>query len=121
MDIDSYQSGVMGWPWDNPEGYAAGSNLLAAGKLAGHLLIIHGTSDVNASFSGTMKMVDALIRAGKPVDLLVIPEMDHARCFNNPVNRGRRSFGRYLEGAIARYLVEHLAPEGVDYREIPLE
>jgi len=121
MDIDPGQSGVMGWPWDNPEGYAAGSNLLAAGKLAGHLLIIHGTSDVNASFSGTMKMVDALIRAGKPVDLLVIPEMDHARCFNNAVDRSRKSFRRYLDGAIARYLVEHLAPEGVDYREIPLE
>jgi len=116
-----FHSFVMGWPWDNPEGYAAGSNLLVTGKLSGHLLIIHGTSDVNVPFSNTMKMVDALIRAGKPVDLLLIPEMDHSRGFNNAVPMGNRSLRHYVNGATARYLVEHLAPEGVDYREIPLD
>jgi hypothetical protein len=68
-----------------------------------------------------MKMVDALIRAGKPVDLLAIPEMDHSRGFNNAEPSGTTSLARYLDGATARYLVEHLAPEGVDYRDIPLQ
>ena len=121
MDTGTFQSCTMGWPWDNPEGYAAGSNLLAAGKLAGHLLIIHGTSDVNVPFSATMKMVDALIRAGKPVDLLVIPEMDHARGFNNTVPMGAMSLRRYVNGATARYFVEHLKPENINYRDIPLQ
>lgn len=121
MDGDTFTSCIMGWPWDNPEGYAAGSNLLAAGKLEGNLLIIHGTSDVNVPFSASMKMVDALIRAGKPVDLLVIPEMDHWRGFNNTLPMGAMSLRRYVNGATARYLVEHLAPEGIDYQEIPLQ
>jgi len=121
MDMDYYQSGIMGWPWENPEGYAKGSNLLAASNLSGHLLIIHGTSDINVPFSCTMKMVDALIRSGKPVDLLVIPEMDHYRGFNNTLPRGTTSLRYYLRGATARYLVEHLKPEGIDYREIPLQ
>ncbi len=121
MDTGTFLSCVMGWPWDNPEGYAAGSNLLAAGKLAGHLLIIHGTSDVNVPFSATMKMVDALIRAGKPVDLLVIPEMDHARGLNNTVPMGAMSLRRYVNGATARYFVEHLKPESIKYRDIPLQ
>lgn len=121
MDTGTFVSWVMGWPWDNPEGYAAGSNLLVAGKLSGHLLIIHGTSDVNVPFSNTMKMVDALFRAGKPVDLLLIPEMDHSRGFNNAVPMGNRSLRHYVNGATARYLVEHLAPEGIDYQEIPLQ
>jgi hypothetical protein len=68
-----------------------------------------------------MKMVDALIRAGKPVDLLLIPEMDHSRGFNNAVPMGNRSLRHYVNGATARYLVEHLAPEGIDYQEIPLQ
>jgi len=121
MDMGTFESQIMGWPWDNPEGYAAGSNLLAAGRLEGHLLMIHGTSDVNAPFATTMKMVDALIRAGKPVDLLAIPEMDHARGFNNAEPTGPTSLGRYLAGATARYLVEHLRPDGIDYRDIPLQ
>jgi len=121
MDMGTFESGIMGWPWDNPEGYAVGSNPLAADGLEGHLLMIHGTSDVNAPFATTMKMVDALIRAGKPVDLMVIPEMDHSRGFNNAVPTGLTSLAHYLDGATARYLVEHLAPVGVDYRDIPLQ
>jgi hypothetical protein len=83
--------------------------------------MIHGTSDVNAPFATTMKMVDALIRAGKPVDVMAIPEMDHAGGFNNTVPSGVTSLSQYLNGATARYLVEHLKPEGVDYRDIPLQ
>ena len=57
----------MGLPEDRPEAFEYGSSLRLADQLEGDLLLIHGTSDVNATFSATMKMVDALNRAGKPL------------------------------------------------------
>lgn len=67
----------MGLPTLNPTGYAAGSNLALAGRLAGPLRIMHGTGDVNAPLSTSMRLVDALIRANKPVELLAMPGVDH--------------------------------------------
>ncbi len=67
----------LGLPGDNPEGYRAGSNLLAAESLRGPLRIMHGTSDVSASLSTTMRMADALVRAGKHFELLLMPGEPH--------------------------------------------
>lgn len=67
----------MDRPWENPEGFEYGSSLRLADQLKAKLLLIHGTSDVNATFSATMKLVEALIRAGKPHDLIVVPEQPH--------------------------------------------
>jgi len=44
----------------------------------GALLLIHGTSDFNAPLTATIQMIDALIRAGKPYDLVLLPDQDHA-------------------------------------------
>ncbi|MBU8894014.1 DPP IV N-terminal domain-containing protein [Corallococcus sp. M34] len=68
----------MNLPSANPQGYAAASNLALAGKLLGPLKLMHGTSDVNASLSTTMRMADALIRADKHFDLLVMPGQPHS-------------------------------------------
>ncbi|MCP3138596.1 S9 family peptidase [Pyxidicoccus xibeiensis] len=65
-------------PSANPAGYAAGSNLALAGRLQGHLKLMHGTSDVNATLSTTMRMADALIRAGKHFELLIMPGQPHS-------------------------------------------
>ncbi|MEH3098699.1 S9 family peptidase [Sphingomonas adhaesiva] len=67
----------MGRITENPGGYAAGSNPALAGRLAGPLRIMHGTADVNAPLSSSMGMVEALIRANKPVELLAMPGVDH--------------------------------------------
>ena len=67
----------MGLLQDNQAGYAAGSNLALADCLAGPLRIMHGTADVNAPFSSIMRLVDALIRANKPVELLAMPGVGH--------------------------------------------
>jgi len=67
----------MGLPADNPAGYAAGSNAALAGNLRGALKIMHGTADASAPMSSTMRMVDALIKADKRFELLLIPGMDH--------------------------------------------
>jgi dipeptidyl aminopeptidase/acylaminoacyl peptidase len=89
----------MGRPEENKEAYDYASNLLMAGNLQGHLLLIHGTSDVNAPFSATMQMIDALERVNKPYDLVVLPEKDH-NAQNSP----------YSLQAVKRYLLEHLKP-----------
>ncbi|MBD8680123.1 S9 family peptidase [Sphingomonas sp. CFBP 13720] len=67
----------MGLRESNPSGYAAGSNLLLADRLKGSLRIMHGTADVNAPLSSTMRLVQALMRADKPVDLLLMPGVGH--------------------------------------------
>ncbi|MFY0564076.1 DPP IV N-terminal domain-containing protein [Archangium lansingense] len=68
----------LGLPSANPAGYQAGSNLALAGNLQGALKMMHGTSDVNASLSTTMRMADALIRAGKNFELLIMPGQPHS-------------------------------------------
>ena len=89
----------MGPPEENQEGYDFASNLRMAANLKGHLLLIHGTSDVNAPFAETIRMIDALERAGKPYDLVLLPEQGHAA--QNSI---------YSLQAVKRYLVEHLKP-----------
>lgn len=89
----------MGMPSENPEGYARGSNLPLAAKLAGPLKIMHGTSDVNAPFSTTMRMIGALIAANRPFDLLVIPGGSH-----NPPDPA----GRYYRQDLRRFMATHL-------------
>jgi dipeptidyl aminopeptidase/acylaminoacyl peptidase len=93
----------MGRPRDNPDGYAYASNLNIADALQGKLLITTGTADVNTPFAHTMRMVEAFIRAGKPVDLLVLPDQHHW-----PEGASQR----YLFDAVKRYFVEHLQPAG---------
>ena len=94
---------LMGLPQKNKEAYEYASSLRLARNLKGKLLLIIGTSDRNTPFSETMKMVEALIRAGKPYDLLVFPEKNH---FNARVGTS----GRYMQEAIRRYFQEHLKP-----------
>jgi dipeptidyl aminopeptidase/acylaminoacyl peptidase len=67
----------MGLPQDNQVGYEFGTNTNLAGNLKGKLLFIHGTSDTNAPLSTTIRMIDALIKAGKPYDLLLLPGQTH--------------------------------------------
>ena len=91
-------AGMGGSPHNNKERYEYASNLRLAGNLKGKLLLIHGTSD---RISGTMKMVEALIRAGKPYDLIVFPGQGHGYTGKNRT---------YRREAVRRYFQEHLKP-----------
>lgn len=87
----------MGLPQNNKVGYELASNLPLANNLDGRLLLIVGTNDV--LFSRTMKMVDALIRANKHFDLVLLPEKGHSL-----------RLSPYWREAIRRYFQEHLKP-----------
>lgn len=89
----------LGLPAVNPAGYEAGSNVRLAGALRGALKMMHGTSDVNASLSTTMRMAQALIQAGKRFELLIMPGEGHSP--QGPA-------GRYYRDDVLRFFVEKL-------------
>ena len=68
---------MKGRPEDDAEGYRTCSALTCADQLCRPLLLIHGTTDDNVYFTPTLKMHDALFRAGKPHDLLVLSGFTH--------------------------------------------
>jgi dipeptidyl aminopeptidase/acylaminoacyl peptidase len=91
----------MDLPQNDPEGYDYASSLRLAANLEGDLLMIAGTSDLNAPFSATMKMVDALTKAGKPYSLVVLPEQNH-------ITAGQSR--AYRTEATRRFFETHLLP-----------
>jgi dipeptidyl-peptidase-4 len=60
------------------EGRRAISNATLAENLTGKLLLIHGELDDNAHPYMTMRLVDALIKADKDFDLIIVPGAEHA-------------------------------------------
>ena len=75
--------------------------LRLAGNLEGKLLLIVGTSDPR--LRGIMRLVEALIRADKPYDLLIFPELPHSDWASLSLISLR-----YMQEAIRRYFQEHL-------------
>jgi len=92
---------LLGPPESNKAAYDFASNLRMAGNLKGHLLLIHGTSDVNAPLTATIQMIEALTKAGKPYDLVLLPGQGHMPSGQSAT---------YSRQAEKRYLIEHLKP-----------
>jgi dipeptidyl-peptidase-4 len=80
--------------------YDGQANQSLAGNLKGHLLLAHGTMDTNVPPYNTLLVVDALIKANKDFDLIMMPNRNHG--FGNEPYMVRRRwdyFVRYLLGA----------------------
>lgn len=75
MDKIWWNEQWMGWPI-GPH-YAASSNVDNAYKLTGDLLLVVGEMDTNVDPSSTYQVVNALVRANKMFDLLVLPGQGH--------------------------------------------
>ncbi|MBP3960850.1 prolyl oligopeptidase family serine peptidase [Gemmata sp. G18] len=54
------------------------TNAELAANLKGHLMLVHGEIDNNVHPANTMRLVDALIKANKRFDMLMIPGARHA-------------------------------------------
>jgi dipeptidyl-peptidase-4 len=78
LDYDThYTERYLGMPDTDAAAYREGSLLNRAGDLKRPLLLIHGTGDDNVYFRHTLKLVDALFRAGKEFDLLPLSGLTH--------------------------------------------
>ncbi|MEZ6197874.1 MAG: prolyl oligopeptidase family serine peptidase [Planctomycetota bacterium] len=92
----------MGWPV-GPE-YEASSNVVHAHRMQGKLLLIVGELDTNVDPASTMQVVDALVRADKDFDLLVIPGAGHGAAGTPYGRRRQRDFlVRHLLGREPRW------------------
>ena len=73
-----YTERYMGLPSDNKAGYESSSVLKAAANLSGKLLLLHGTLDDNVHPQNTVMLIDALQKAGHPVQIVLLPGSDHS-------------------------------------------
>jgi dipeptidyl aminopeptidase/acylaminoacyl peptidase len=88
--------------------YAECSNVVNAHKLKGHLLLIVGELDDNVDPASTMQVADALIKANKDFELLVLPGVNHTLG------------GKYGERKRRDFFLKHLLKqETPDWNEAP--
>jgi dipeptidyl-peptidase-4 len=73
-----YTERYNGLPQDNAAGYDRGSPLTYAKNLRGKLLIVHGSGDDNVHYQNTEAMVNALVAANRPFELMVYPNRTHS-------------------------------------------
>jgi dipeptidyl aminopeptidase/acylaminoacyl peptidase len=85
---------------DGTTNYDNQANQLVAKNLKGKLLLAHGSMDNNVPFYNTLLVVDALIKANKDFDLIILPNRSHG--FGNEPYMVRRRwdyFVKHLLGA----------------------
>lgn len=88
-----------GLPQENPRGYDDNSPIHYADSLRGRLLLVHGTGDDNVHVQNSYEMASALVRAGRPFDMMIYPDDNH----------GMRPTGRHhVLKKLIEYTKEHL-------------
>lgn len=97
MEKDWWPEMYMGWPVDST--YNLVSNITMAKSLKGKLLITHGGIDENVNPSATFKLAEALIRANKEFDMLILPSQRHGY---------QGIYNQYFTKKKWNYFVEHL-------------
>jgi dipeptidyl-peptidase-4 len=65
---------------DNREGYDRGSPLSYVKGLKGSLLLIHGGGDDNVHFQNSEIMINALVAANRPFEMMEYPNRTHCIC-----------------------------------------
>lgn len=78
FDYDScYTERYLGLPKTCPEAYTEASLLTYAAGLKRPLLLVHGTTDDNVFFRHSLKLADALFRAGREFEILPLCGFTH--------------------------------------------
>ncbi|MEM5776781.1 MAG: prolyl oligopeptidase family serine peptidase, partial [Anaerolineaceae bacterium] len=98
-----YTEHYMSTPQLNPEGYELGSVQHYVENLRGKLLIIHGLIDENVHFRHTARLINALIAADKPYELLLLPDSRH-------LTRKPQDI-RYMFKRTAEHFLKHLCSD----------
>jgi dipeptidyl-peptidase-4 len=78
LDYDThYTERYLGLPDANPQAYKDASLLTYANDLKRPLLVVHGTTDDNVFFRHSLKLSNALFRAGGDFELLPLSGLTH--------------------------------------------
>jgi dipeptidyl-peptidase 4 len=72
-----YTERYLGLPQQNETGYKDSSPVKYASQLKGKLMIAHGTGDDNVHYANTLALINALVDAGKYVEVLAFPGRGH--------------------------------------------
>jgi dipeptidyl-peptidase-4 len=100
-DYDThYTERYLGIPPKDEAVYDDASLLTYAGQLRQPLLILHGTADDNVYFRHSLRLAQALFRAGKDFDILPLPGLTHM--VPDPVVMER------LHARVAEFFRKHL-------------
>jgi dipeptidyl aminopeptidase/acylaminoacyl peptidase len=105
MDKASWNEQWMGyrpanqlWNQDPDNWYAQSSNIDNAHRLQGKLFLILGELDTNVPPESTYRFVDALVKAGKDFDFLLVPNGGHGAGGAYAARRREDFFVRHLMG-----------------------
>ena len=89
--------------------YNIKTNEEIASRLKGHLMLVHGDIDNNVHPGNTLRVADALIRAGKRFDMLLLPQQRH----------GFGDMDEYFYWRMVDYFSRHLLGEQETSVDIP--
>ncbi len=103
MDKIGWNEAWMGWPID--DSYSRSSGVDNAKNMTGNILLVTGELDMNVDPASTLQVVNALIKARKDFDLLIVPNDGHgALRTTGDVSYGLRRqydfFIRHLQGEV---------------------
>ncbi|HEU4988837.1 MAG TPA: DPP IV N-terminal domain-containing protein [Gemmatimonadaceae bacterium] len=102
---EKYQ-GLLVKTSDSTDNYDSQANQNFAANLKGKLLIMYGTMDDNVSPVNSLLLINALIKANKDFDLLVLPNRNHG--FGNEPYVLRRTWDYFVQN-----LLGVTPPEGI--------
>jgi dipeptidyl-peptidase-4 len=103
-----YQERYVGLPGTDSAAYHDASAINYVEGLKGDLLVVHGTGDDNVHYQGTEQLINALVAAGKPFQMMAYPNRTHG------ISEGPGT-SVHLYNLLTRYLRDHLASR-VDVR-----
>jgi len=96
-----YQERYVGLPTTDSLAYKDASAINFVNGLKGDLLVVHGSGDDNVHFQGTEQLINALVAAGKPFQMMEYPNRTHG------IFEGQGT-SAHLFNLLTRYLKEHL-------------
>lgn len=98
MDKQWWNEQWMGYPVGKH--YEEQSNITLAKNLQGNLLLLLGEQDRNVPPESTLRLVDALIKAGKEFEFMILPGLDHTDGGSYGERKRRDFFVRTLHGIV---------------------
>ncbi|MGA8344743.1 MAG: DPP IV N-terminal domain-containing protein [Candidatus Sulfotelmatobacter sp.] len=110
LDKAWWNEAYQGYPVQDD--YVAQSNITMADHLKGHLLVEHGDIDDNVHPVETMRFVDALMKANKSFDMLLVPNMFHGESGDHALYLVRRRWDYFVQ-----YLLGVTPPNNFEIKE----